>query len=337
MSLTPQEERCIRLACEALSVSQGGAWRIPDGPTLDDLNPHTPSPEVIVEADDGRRAAIEVKRLTGDSGYRIYKESLLSLNRALVPSCGGYYFIAPPDDFRLPIDKPLRRQVARQIELVAPTLRADDKGVLRMEKSGYLVYSPNPSLCDAHCLHNGGRAIMQPLNQSIEGDLFLIDDGNEHSFFTDVGKAQFLDVLRSAYASKKFGSTEVLTWYEEWQIIKIDQPGEDREDGVEIIAVTAARDVRASVQECLDTVIAGALSKFGGKRWANLHVVVLEVETILMTPERSLPVIGDYSAAELSDVDLMLLVHDDDVYQAYPAAGLTSQPLVAGQRKEPAR
>ena len=90
MPLTHQESRCIELASEHLGTLYGGSWRVMDGPPLDDLHPSEPTPEVIVG--NGRTtAAIEVKRLTGDSVFQAYKESVLSLHRSLVPSCGGYY------------------------------------------------------------------------------------------------------------------------------------------------------------------------------------------------------------------------------------------------------
>lgn len=333
MSLTDQETRCVRLACDFLSAELSKPWRIADGPTLDDLHPNAPSPEVIIESDDGSQAAIEVKRLTGDAGYRTYKESLLSLNRTLVPTCGGYYYLSPPDDFRLPMDKQLRREIARQIELVAPALKAGESDVLKVERQGYLVFHENSRLQDAHCLHNTGRRFLRPLNDMISGDLFLIDGGLEHSFFTQEGIDQFLAVIRVAYDERKFGSRQTLTWYEEWQIIKTKEDDEDREDGVWIIAVTEARDVLASVEECLDTVLTSALTKFGAKRWAETHVIVLEVESALMSPERSLPVIQGYPPADLTDVDLILLIHDGDVNQAYPIVRSASQLSFSGQQK----
>jgi len=90
MPITAQEARCIDLACSHLAMISSGAWHTMNGPSLDDLYPSEPTPEVIV-TNDRATAAIEVKRLTGDSVFQAYLESLFSLRRSLVPSCGGYY------------------------------------------------------------------------------------------------------------------------------------------------------------------------------------------------------------------------------------------------------
>ena len=84
MPLTPQEQHCIELALGTLGELYGGTWRVPDGPTLDDLHKSQVSPECLV-TNDVINAAIEVKRLTGDSVWQAYKEALRSLNRSLVP------------------------------------------------------------------------------------------------------------------------------------------------------------------------------------------------------------------------------------------------------------
>ena len=101
MPLSDQEIRCIKLACAHLSSTLGGNWTAESYP--DELYPTEPTPEVVVTS--GRvKAAIEVKRLTGDSMYQVYKESLLSNQRFLTPSCGGYYTLGPSVGFRLPMD-----------------------------------------------------------------------------------------------------------------------------------------------------------------------------------------------------------------------------------------
>jgi hypothetical protein len=316
VGLTDQEFRCIRLACEYLS-SDGSSWTLADGPTLDSLHPMEPTPEVIV-SDGLRTAAIEVKRLTGEAGYQTYKESLLSLRRALAPSCGGDYFLSGPVNFHLPMEGRLRRILAREIERVAPRLEVGDKAALKVERQGYIVFREWDGQRYAHCLHNYGQEVLRPLTQFIEGAVFLIDEGLEHSFVTDEGRAAFTDVLRSAYEDKRFGIVNPLRWFEEWELIKNGDhdPTKPEEDQVWMIAVTPARSVYASVEECMDTMMGKALAKFSGKRWADLHVIVLEVQTSLMKPERSVPVIQGIDPNDLADVDLILLVNEEETTAA---------------------
>ena len=57
--------------------------------------------------------------------YQVYKESFLSNQKFLTPSCGGYYTLHPSVDFRLPMDRTLRRHVKREIERCATALEPE--------------------------------------------------------------------------------------------------------------------------------------------------------------------------------------------------------------------
>lgn len=141
MPLTPQEQHCIDLALGALGDLYGGTWRVPDGPTLDDLHKSQASPECLV-TNDLISAAVEVKRLTGDSVLQAYREALMSLNRSLTPSCGGYYTLSPTVDFRLPIDGSLRRHLKEEIERVAPALvRGGAPGAVHIPRKAHVSMS----------------------------------------------------------------------------------------------------------------------------------------------------------------------------------------------------
>ena len=119
MPLSEQERRCVDHTCEFLSSNYGGQWRIEN--CLDEINPSNPSPEAVVTNGD-TTAAIEVKRLMGDTIDREYYESLLSNQDYLVPSCGGYYWLSGPVDLRLPLNRKLRRLVkkGRSVEYLVP-------------------------------------------------------------------------------------------------------------------------------------------------------------------------------------------------------------------------
>lgn len=126
MPLSKQERRCIDLACRYLGDAVGGDWHLPPGPTLDEQFPNTPTPEAIVT--NGREtAAIEVKRLSGDSVMQEYHASLQYLKRDLTPSYGGHYHLFTPDLFTLPMDKKLMRHLKAEIQRVAATMDRGEK------------------------------------------------------------------------------------------------------------------------------------------------------------------------------------------------------------------
>lgn len=309
-ALTGQELRCVELACAYLANRCGGDWHIID--ELDQAFPDVPSPEVVV-SNGVISAAIEVKRLTGDAIQQAYGESIKSLETFLAPTCGGYYYVNPPVDLRLPIDRKLRKSLKVQVERVAPTLKVDETGVLRIPNSGYLVHRPGgPGY--AHCLHDSGYSLLAPLGQRIDGEIFLIDGGLQHSFSSEAGKAAFIDVLEAAYRDGRFGSTERLVWDEEWELTRTRDDGDT---GVWIICVTDARDVSSSVAECLDAMMGAAMRKFEDQRWADLHLIVLDCASGLMTAERVLPVLATYTQEELATISVVLFTDKDETHQAF--------------------
>jgi hypothetical protein len=135
--LTDQEQRCVDLTCSYLNGDRGGTWKIKDGDTLDDLHPSVASPEVIV-TNGSETAAIEVKRITGDSSWDAYWQSFLSIRRRLVPSCGGSYLLNPFLDFRYPLESDLMRVVKAEIERVAPSLSPGDSSAIRIPRSAVI-------------------------------------------------------------------------------------------------------------------------------------------------------------------------------------------------------
>lgn len=323
MPLSGQEKRCMDLACEHLAAMHGGLWRIAEGPTLDQLYPSEPSPEALV-GNGSLTAAIEVKRLTGDLLYEEYKASIFSLKRYLTPPCGGYYWLAPPIDFRLPMDQKLRRQVKQEIERVAPTLSGGESGALRVPRRGYIAVSSRSGSPHIHCQHPRARSLLAPLLDRLTGQFFLVDNGLEHSFFSDEGRNEFLDILSDACAAALNGDHSPFTWHEEWQLTKTDEDDEDEETGVWIIAVTEARDFPASVAECVYAILEKGLKKFLGRRWGDLHVLALECS--IMAPERLVsPLVGTVEDPELEGIDMILLVDGDSVIQAHPPIATSSK------------
>lgn len=320
MPLSNQETHCIELTCEYLSSIIGGSWDVQSYP--DELYPAEPTPEVIV-TNGSVTAAIEVKRLTGDSISNAYTESLLSNQKFLVPSCGGYYYLIPPNGFRLPMDINLRRHVKREIERLAPTLRVGETGAVRVPRKGHISLISESGPPYIYCNHGGPYSeVMQPLLERINGKFMLIDEGLEHSFFTDEGKSTFYDAVAAACERRLKGDASPFGWYEEWELTRLEDEKDDEEDkdGVWIIAVTEARDMRESVAECVYTMLKNALRKFAEKRWADLHVVVFEKSTY--APER---LVAEAMAAlepdEVRDVNFILLVDGDSIVPCHTTDG----------------
>ena len=150
MPLSDQENLCAQFTCDYLSSSIGGNWIIESYP--DDLYPSEPTPEVIV-SNSSVSAAIEVKRLTGDSMSQVYRESLLNNQKYLVPSCGGYYTLNPPVDFRFPMAIALRKLVKKEIERVAPGLSCGESGVIRIPRYGHIALHSETGPSFLHCVH----------------------------------------------------------------------------------------------------------------------------------------------------------------------------------------
>jgi hypothetical protein len=318
MSLSEQERYCVNCACEFLSSAIGGQWKVER--YLDELYPEEPTPEVVVSNGE-TTAAIEVKRMAGDEAQQAYMQSLLSNERRLVPSCGGYYLLEPPIDLRLPLDAALRRQVIREIERVAPTLQPDDKGVILVPRSGHISFISETKPSMIFCLHDRCADLFQPLLERLEGRFMLVDEGLEHSFFTSEGKEAFCDAIASACERRLEGDSSTFYWNEEWQITRLKASagsGEDR-DGVWILASTEARSVPASINENLQLVLDNALRKFV-KRWAPLHVLVLEDSIGVFTHEMYETVAG-LSPDELPNIEYVLLVANDQVIECYPRLG----------------
>jgi hypothetical protein len=69
MPLDSQEENAIRLALPILDSLWGSGWGPPDGSTLNESYPSVPTPECVV-SNGTLDAAVEVKRLTGDSVWQ---------------------------------------------------------------------------------------------------------------------------------------------------------------------------------------------------------------------------------------------------------------------------
>lgn len=322
MPLTKQEARCIDLGCAFISGQFGGDWKPQSGPTLDELYPSKRSPEII--ATDGQRtAAIEVKRLTGDSEWNDYRAYRRSLQRSLAPVGGGHYDLVPSIDFRLPMAPPMRRSIKRQIAALAESMRPGDSAAVMIPREAVISQSRDWGDGFFFCCHTStGQDLAQAVSERIEGAFMLVDEGQrEHEFVTDEGFRAAVDALVDACARRLHDGTATAQWQEEWALHR----GEDGEGQVDLVVVTNARDVWAANAEAVDLVLDDALRKFTEQRWADLHVVVLDCDGIVLEPDLVIGAVRAYEAEVLETVDLILLADGNQILEAWRSPSLAER------------
>ena len=316
MPLRSQEQHCVDLALGPLGDLYGGTWHVTQGPTLDDLHRSQASPECLV-TNGLISAAVEVKRLTGDSVMQAYTEALMCLSRSLVPTCGGYYALGPAVDFRLPIDGSLRRLLKKEIERVAPTLvPGGAAGAVRIPRTAHVSMLREDGPGRLSCCHNSTRSLVALASPLVTGTFLLVDQGMlEHKFVTDAGLAAFHAALADACRRRIETGAGDLQWFEEWKLWRCeDFPDDDWRDrqGVHVICVTEALSVEVSVAETLDLMLEKALAKFH-RTWAERHVIVFDQATPLCNAERVGQALSWVTPEELASVDLIVLTHNDEV------------------------
>ena len=315
MLLTSQERRCIDLALPVLADLYGGMWAPPDGSTLAKLFPHEKTPKCLV-TNGLIRAAIEVKRLTGDEVERAYKEALKSLSRALDPECDGFYVLGPAVPFKVPVDRPLLRHLRREVRKVAPKLARGQTDGVRVPREAWVSLDWAHGPGRVHCCHNYSEHLFDGLASRIAGSFMLVDQQlPDHNFVTAKARADFRSELVAACYRRTHGGSHHFEWYEEIPLLRCDVEGDD-ERGLDVLAVTEARHVGTAVAEALDYVLEQALKKFQrprGERWAERHVIVLDKETPSCDAARVKQALSWYSPDELRDIDLILLSDGNDV------------------------
>ena len=313
MPLTDQEQQCIDFACRYLEEHYGGIWSIRE--LLDDQNQSEPTPEVILSNGE-KTAAIEVKRLIGDSTWQEYVAALLSNADYLVPSCGGYYYLSPPIDFRRPMERRLRQLVKKEIERVAPTLGSGQIDAIRIPREGRisLISKSGPPFINCH--HSGPfSGLLAQMKEKITGIFMLIDEGLEHSFVTQKFISEFEDAVLTACKNRLEGDNDPFSWDEEWELKRVEDGGEDERDGVWMIATTDARSMSESVEQCVHMVLDKAMQKFRVKRWAEIQIIVLE-SSINAPAGLAAKAVENFNPSDRDLVNHFLIVDGNDVNEA---------------------
>lgn len=264
-------------------------------------------------------AAIEIKRLIGDSVSQDYYKYLLHCERYLVPSCGGYYTLTPPVNFHLPMDIKLFKHIKREIERVAPSLGIKQSDAIKVPRSGYISRGSETASPLIYCLHAGPISeLLKPVTEKIKGRYMLVDEGLEHSFVTEECRKAFQEAVIAACGSPLYGITKPFDWDEEWELGRLPEGiSEENDNGaVQILTCTPARAITESVAECVYMVLTNALKKFE-KRWARYHVLALDRETY--APDQYITeAIEALEADELNNLNYIFRVDGNEIIQIYP-------------------
>lgn len=330
MPLSEQERRCVASACHYLEEHYGGHWSIQKN--LDDLNLPEPTPEVL--ASNGEKtAAVEVKRLIGDSAYQDYIAYLRNNERFLAPSCGGSYYLCPAVDFRLPMPTTLRQLVKREIERVAPTLSPGQKGAIRIPRQGHISLIAESGPTFISCLHSGPYSeFMNRLVEKIAGKFMLIDEGLEHSFITQECKDAFEDTVVAACQRRLEGNTAPFEWYEEWELARIDSV-DGGHDGVWILASPGAHSMQESVEQCVHAVLDNAMRKFRRRRWADLQIIILDT-SFLAPADLAARAVETFKPQDRKLINHFLLVEGDNVNEARAIVSSLAQAAESEERRQ---
>lgn len=331
MPLSEQEHRCVDFACRYLQEHYGSSWSIQQ--YLDDLYPSEPTPEVIVSNGE-KTAAVEVKRLTGDSTHQDYIAYLRNNEKFLVPSCGGSYYLCPAVDFRLPMPAGLRRLVKREIERVAPTLSSGQKGAIRIPRQGHVSLIAESGPAFINCLHGSPYSdLMSRIREKVSGKFMLLDEGLEHSFVTLECKNAFEEAVVTACKKRLEGKIGPFSWYEEWGLARIDNEGGGRaQDGVWIIATTDARSMQESAEQCVHAVLGNAMRKFRRRRWADFQIIVLET-SVLSPASLAAHAVETFMPKDKKLIDHFLIVEGEDVNEASALVSTMSRAAEADEQR----
>lgn len=148
----------------------------------------------------------------------------------------------------------------------------------------------------------------------------LVDcDTYEHSFFTDEARHKFGQALAEACAERLANRNGALSWNEEWQLLRLDD--DDDPPSVEVMAV-AVIDVRESVEAALARLVDAALEKFEARRWADLHVLVLDKADGILEPDRIQEVCGRLDLGSPPAIDLIIWADNDSRLDVRSCAAL---------------
>lgn len=232
MPLDPYEQQMVSFALDHFSTQFGGDWQVLRN--LEDEYRSQPVPEVLA-GNGAMTAAIEVKQLAETKGRQLGVAE--SLSRRLTPPCGGGYSLYLGPWNTESIDETFVRHLKREIARVAPTLIDGQSAPIPILRHAIVIYR-DYEWKRATCMHDGPFGLLEPLNESIAGDVFLRDETVPgHHFVTADAKSRFLEMIRDTAAKIGAGALRsgvTVSWYEEAELAcAYRESGPD--DGVTVI------------------------------------------------------------------------------------------------------
>lgn len=281
-----------------------------NGPTLDDLNPRSRSPEVA--ASNGTlSAAIEVTGLRGGSVWNDHSVSLKSLRVALQPSRPGLYVLSPAIDFRLPVGRRVVTQFKQQIEIASGVLRsAGDKASVLVPRLAKVQVANIRRPGHVFCSHHSMNDVLKLASERVEGAFWLVDDGEwEHRFRTDDGRLAAAERIAAACRRAALGQAVEAAWDDEWELTLVDPSG----SGVRVLSVTEAISVPGMVADAVTGAVAVKRQKFTGRRWADIHLLVMDAQFPLMPSDYAAFALSQLDDEELAGLDVVLLAREDSL------------------------
>lgn len=156
---------------------------------------------------------------------------MLSLERRLAPTCGGYYTLVPCSNFPFPLDPKMVRTLRREIERLAPSMQDGNERPIEISRQALLVIRPRDQGVILGCCHNDFPEILEAARRLSNVDGLLVDQGQmEHSF---VAREAF---IQAVVAVAESGQSQTITWNEEWPLTRHD--GND--NGVWVLGTSGA-------------------------------------------------------------------------------------------------
>jgi hypothetical protein len=304
MPLTDQERRCVELAARYLADRRGGAWPVPEGPTVAELDSSEPSPEVVI-TNGFLTAAVEVKEVR-DAPFTEYRRYLLSLNEFLKPTAGGYHRLDPAPGVYLPLDRLFKKQLRREVERVAKGMAPGETRPVRVPQEALLKLvrsEPGPVFC-AHYFDTIRR-----FSDQLPGSFFLVDGHcMDHKLFTEQGERDFAVALEQAAQEALANGSALMRWYEEWELERVSNK---QNDELWFMTVTEAHDVPSTVVDAVEAVLAAALRKFLSRRWGDIHLVVLDKASTIVNYDLVVAAVSELNPEDLHPLDAVLLADGD--------------------------
>lgn len=152
--------------------------------------------------------------------------------------------------------------------------------------------------------------VLHTASIQIIGTYMLVDcDQWEHTFQTDTGRSEAAQRIADACNRRLSGEATTAEWDEEWALHLIDAKG----SGVEILCVTDAISVPGTVGEDIRRALATKQQKFAGRRWADLHVLVMDARLSLTSTDYAALALSHVPDDQLSQFDVIGLVHGEDI------------------------